>query len=276
MIPSWNLEVVLSSLKKSPYDPIERADLKSITLKTVFLVAITSARRASELHALRSDLLSFSSTTVTAIPHLDFQPKVTSTWHCNQPIELPAMHLEDDHVLHKLCVRRALNAYLRATKHLRKKHNCSQLFLCYGGQNAGKPVSKKRISQWLKMVIQDCYERKNLDAPEGVKGHQVRKQATSWADMAGVEPQKICDAATWRSQSVFARHYKLDLLHGARSDFGRQILRLAGSSTAEASLRRHLGAAAPASSSSLPEGYRIPRNAPASSRSERHTPQTSR
>ena len=63
-----------------------------------------------------------------------------------------------------------------------------------------------------------------MDPPEGVKGHQVRKQVTSWADMAGVEPQKICDAATWRSESVFARHYMLDLLHGAHSDFGRQNL----------------------------------------------------
>ena len=87
----------------------------------------------------------------------------------------------------------------------------------------------------------------------------------SWADMASVVPQKICDAAMWRSKGVLFRHHELDLLHGVRSDFDRQILQLSASSTAETFLRRRLGAAAPASSSSLPDGYRIPRAAPTSS-----------
>ena len=87
---------------------------------------------------------------------------------------------------------------------------------------------------------------------------QVCKQATSWADMAGVDPQKICDAAFWKSESMFATHYKLDLVHGARSDFGRRILQLAASSAAESSVRRRLGSARPGGMSS-PVGFTIPR-----------------
>ena len=168
------------------------------------------------------------------------------------------MHLEEDHALHKVCVRRTLNAYLAATRHLRKKHKSTQLFLSYGGRDKGKPVSKKQISQWLKMVVQECYARKGLGPPLGVQGHQVQKQATSWADMAGVDPQRICDAAMWKSQSVFAKHYQLDLIHGARREFGKRVLQLAASSSAEASLRRHLGITKPASNCNLLNSYKIP------------------
>ena len=36
IVPCWNLEVVLSALKVAPFDPIEKAALRCITLKTVF------------------------------------------------------------------------------------------------------------------------------------------------------------------------------------------------------------------------------------------------
>ena len=50
--PQWNLSLVLQALLKPPFEPISRCDLKSLTLKTVFLVALASGRRRSELHAL--------------------------------------------------------------------------------------------------------------------------------------------------------------------------------------------------------------------------------
>ena len=174
------------------------------------------------------------------------------------------MQLDKDQALFTLCVRLALNAYLKATQYVRKKQKHTQLFLCFGGNKRGEPVSKTRISEWLKMVVAESYVRLGLSPPKGVKGHQVRKQGTSWADAARVDPQKICDAATWRSSSVFVRHYQLDLVHGARADFGRRVLRVVASSSAEASLRRSLGAAPP-SSSGLPDGYRIPKKVSAHS-----------
>ena len=257
IVPTWNLEVVLSALKRAPYHPVDQIDLKSLTLKTVFLVALTSARRASEIHALRSDMR-WGDTSVSLHVDINFVPKIASHWHCNQPIELPAMAQDADPGLRSLCVRQALNAYIKATRLSRREKGVTQLFLCYGKKKRGSPVSKVRISQWLKMLVADCYRRMGLPEPVGVKGHQVRKQATSWADMAGVDPQKICDAATWKSECTFARHYSLDLSHKSRSDFGRKVLQKSASSSAEASLRRHLGAV-PSSIRSLPEGYTIPK-----------------
>ena len=105
MIPSWDLDIVLSALKKHPYYPLETASLKHLTLRTAFLIAVTSARRASEIHALQADNLQFHSTGVSAFLHPKFIPKVGQQWHINRPIELPAMHTENDPELRKLCVR---------------------------------------------------------------------------------------------------------------------------------------------------------------------------
>lgn len=66
MIPSWDLDIVLSQLKKTPYFPLEDAPLKELTLRTVFLIAVTSARRASEIHAIQSDTLQWNSSSVSA------------------------------------------------------------------------------------------------------------------------------------------------------------------------------------------------------------------
>ena len=50
--PSWDLLLVLSALWLAPYEPIREIPLKFLTLKTVFLVALASGQRCSEVHAL--------------------------------------------------------------------------------------------------------------------------------------------------------------------------------------------------------------------------------
>ena len=49
-IPSWNLSLVLHQLTKAPFEPIKEASLKHLTFKTVFLLALGSGKRRSEIH----------------------------------------------------------------------------------------------------------------------------------------------------------------------------------------------------------------------------------
>ena len=53
LLPEWDLTKVLDLLQKSPFEPLKHADLKYVTFKTVFLIAITTFRRCSDLQALR-------------------------------------------------------------------------------------------------------------------------------------------------------------------------------------------------------------------------------
>ena len=48
----WDLGIVLEALSKTPFEPLREAFLKHLTLKTVFLLAMASARRRNELQAL--------------------------------------------------------------------------------------------------------------------------------------------------------------------------------------------------------------------------------
>ena len=50
-IPKRNLSVVLNELTKKPFEPMKDSDIKHLTLKTEFLLALASGKRRSEIHA---------------------------------------------------------------------------------------------------------------------------------------------------------------------------------------------------------------------------------
>ena len=50
-VPAWNLSLVLHQLTKPPFEPLRKASLKHLTFKTVFLLALGSGKRRSEIHA---------------------------------------------------------------------------------------------------------------------------------------------------------------------------------------------------------------------------------
>ncbi|XP_048033544.1 uncharacterized protein LOC125259710 isoform X2 [Megalobrama amblycephala] len=49
---TWDLGMVLDSLCHPPFEPMLASDIKWLSFKTAFLLAITTAKRVSELHAL--------------------------------------------------------------------------------------------------------------------------------------------------------------------------------------------------------------------------------
>ena len=49
-LPKWNLSV-LNELTKAPFEPMKDTDLKHLTLKTAFLLALASGKRRSDIHA---------------------------------------------------------------------------------------------------------------------------------------------------------------------------------------------------------------------------------
>lgn len=59
--PTWDLTKVLEALIRPTFEPLRTIPMQFLTWKVAFLVAITSARRISELQALsvREDLCTF-------------------------------------------------------------------------------------------------------------------------------------------------------------------------------------------------------------------------
>jgi hypothetical protein len=52
LVPQWDLWLVHSALKSPPFEPATEFDIKFVSYKCCFLLALASGRRRSELHAL--------------------------------------------------------------------------------------------------------------------------------------------------------------------------------------------------------------------------------
>ena len=52
LLPAWSLPVVLRALSGAPFEPLHKASLLCLVIKSAFLVTITSVHRISTLHAL--------------------------------------------------------------------------------------------------------------------------------------------------------------------------------------------------------------------------------
>ena len=59
--PNWSLTLVLERLRQPPFEPLKKAEIKYLTFKTVFLVALATGRRSSEIHAIQRKGLSWPS-----------------------------------------------------------------------------------------------------------------------------------------------------------------------------------------------------------------------
>ena len=55
-----------------------------------------------------------------------------------------------------------------------------------------------------------------------VRAHSTRAVATSLADIRGVSPADLCQAATWSSHKVFAKYYRKDRV--ATTGLSTQVL----------------------------------------------------
>merc|ERR1711867_300184 len=94
LVPAWDLAVVLDALSRPPFEPLEGLSLKVLTLKTLFLVAITTAKRVSDLRALSISERCFAmdpeGRRVRLQPDLAFVTKTQAV--AQRPVELPAFH----------------------------------------------------------------------------------------------------------------------------------------------------------------------------------------
>ena len=72
ILPQWDLGIVLEALSKPRYEPPREASLKHLILKTVFLLAMASAGKSSELQALVFD---------PQAQYIQFKPKGAGVLH---------------------------------------------------------------------------------------------------------------------------------------------------------------------------------------------------
>ena len=95
-LPKWDLSVVLNELTKAPFEPMKDTDLKHLTLKTAFLLALASGKRHSKIHAGVANKISNlgQSEKVVLFPSSDFIAKNQLPREGSQsvsPVTIPAL-----------------------------------------------------------------------------------------------------------------------------------------------------------------------------------------
>ncbi len=113
--------MVLAALIEKLFEPLHQATPQNLMLKVLFLLAATSARRVSEIHALCIDppFLIQNPRPFRLAPNPTFLPKTEVALPSD--LEIIAFYTEPTNALerglHLMCLVRALRIYLRHTEH---------------------------------------------------------------------------------------------------------------------------------------------------------------
>ncbi len=182
-LPSWDLALVLRALITAPFEPLQSVELKFLSMKTLLLTALASIKRVGDLQAFSVDdsCLEFgpADSSATLWPRPGYVPKVPTTPFRDQVVNLQALPPEEaDPALALLCPVRALRQYTDRTQSFRTSE---QLFVCYGGQQKGKAVSKQRMAHWIVDAITLAYEAQGVPCPLRLRAHSTRGGAAGWA-----------------------------------------------------------------------------------------------
>ena len=217
-IPSWNLSLVLHQLTKAPFEPLREASLKHLTFKTVFLLALGSGKRRSEIHAWQHKNIRHQSdwSKVSLFPSPSFLSKNQLAKEGPEsvaPVVIPALAPTLDRSLksdRSLCPVRALRYYLDRTSDIRQD---KQLVFVSFKKGFDKDISPATISSWIKQTVILCYELSDHHAHtlHQVKAHDVRAFAASKAFQSGVSLEQILSACHWKSHNTFTQFYLKDV-----------------------------------------------------------------
>ena len=217
-IPSWNLSLVLHQLTKAPFEPLSEASLKHLTFKTVFLLALGSGKRRSEIHAWQHKNIRYQSdwSKVSLLPSPSFLSKNQLAREGPEsvaPVVIPALAPTLDRSLksdRSLCPVRALRYYLDRTSNIRQD---KELVFVSFKKGFDKDISPATISSWIKETVILCYELSDHQAHtlHQVKAHDVRAFAASKAFQSGVSLEQILSACHWKSHNTFTQFYLKDV-----------------------------------------------------------------
>ena len=116
LVPQWDLGLVLSALKLPPFEAATEVDLKFVSYKCCFLLALASGRRRSEIHALSvsDSCLRFNRDQPAVTLLTSFLGKNQIPCKSSEPIFIPALPSDSSSDL--LCPIRILKIYLDRTR----------------------------------------------------------------------------------------------------------------------------------------------------------------
>jgi integrase len=169
------------------------------TLKTVTLLALSSAARGNELHKL--DLTCLTSQPDKMIFQIPGRVKHSKKGKPNPPLVFS--QFPQDPIL---CPVKTLQAYIDMTKPWRQQNHKTSLFLTTVKPHG--PVAKTTIANWVKKTL-------TLAGIQGFSAHSTRAASTSKAKAKGLSLQTILQKGNWKSHTVWEKHYHKNVIESS-------------------------------------------------------------
>ncbi|XP_065185960.1 uncharacterized protein LOC135816787 [Sycon ciliatum] len=188
---TWDVGIVTSWLSKLPANT--DLSLPVLSGKLAILMALTAARRSSDLHRLSLNSHRFSAEGVVfdyLTPPKQHRPGSEPA----RPVTFAAFP-----VTPALCVVECFREYLRRTADLRQASS-AHLFL--STKRPHHPVTSATIARWIKQVMSKAGVDTSLFG-----AHSTRAASTSAAKRKGMSTVDIMKCADWSCASVFQRFY---------------------------------------------------------------------
>ena len=197
------------------YEPLRQASLRHVTLKTVFLLALASAKRVGELHGISHEVRhsrGWNSLTFSFVPDFVAKTQDPSVFDARfESFTVPSLRdlTDGDQDEMLLCPVRAVREYLKRTRMFRPE--LPRLFLSTGLRR--KMVSKNTISFWIREVIRTAYVSSGEDPPVRIRAHSTRSIAPSAAFRRNFAVGQVMKAGVWSRQTTFTSFYLRDVTH---------------------------------------------------------------
>lgn len=218
-VVEWDLSLVLSFFKSDRFKSWDNLSDKDITLKTVFLIALATGKRRSELNAFSKAVqwVGDPPTAVELTPVPEFVSKthvVTDGLGALRSVSIPALPPDEnneDESASLLCPVLCLRHYLRRTDSFRAPTQ-RKLFISYN-RGVTKDLSKQTLSFYIKSAVTQAYAAQPDTSSQSkihVKPHSVRHVATSLSALKAFSLEDVLRAGAWASPDMFLRFYAQD------------------------------------------------------------------
>ena len=198
---TWKVQVVLSHIETLGQSG--DLSLKQLSLKAVFLLAVTCPSRTVDLSSLDTARMRTHHNGVSFLPNS--LSKQSRQGKSIEPFFFPSFPSNN-----VLC-RNTIRTYMNRVASLRQGETRLFIFI-----TPYKAITSSSIARWLRQMLESAGINTAIFG-----AHSTRGASASAAFKAGITVNDILKAANWNSESVFQRFYHKEL---DRAAYGRAVI----------------------------------------------------
>lgn len=206
-----------------PFEALVTCSLAHLSAKVFILLAITSARRVSELQALMRPLYTiFFKDKVFMRLHPKCIPKMVFSIHLRQSTFFPKLHAhKDEKRLHTLDIHYTHSLYIARTKSFRLAP-CLFIYILGRQDERTGGVSSKMVSLNNLRYNYKLWDNKHTISCKNVSSFY--KGSSNFTFLRHLPAEDICRAVIWSSVYTFSKDCTITIVSRADLNFEKAVL----------------------------------------------------